>query len=228
MVYAWQLWLSPRPPQRTDTSQDAAVLGMHDDVLYNFRTDADGRRVVQETHFIKNKSVREGLSGPPLHIHPAQDETFLIKQGVFGVIKNGERLRITKESGPVTIPAGARHRFWAHEDGTEDLIFEFWMDPGPQDLDRSIDERFMRNFAGYLRDCAKAGLEPSVFQLTLMLHHSGIILSPPFWVPLWILTVLSYIAGNWIGAGLLGYKASYPEYAVEPGKDLRREGKKEL
>ncbi|KAK3683970.1 hypothetical protein B0T22DRAFT_520386 [Podospora appendiculata] len=225
MVYSWQLWLSPRPLQRTDRARDPAILGATDGVLYNFCTEPDGRRVVQETHYIKDKAVKEGLSGPPLHIHVAQDEFFQVKQGVFGVMTNDEKHRITKDSGPVAVPAGTRHRFWAHADGTEDLIFDFWVDP--QDVDHGIDARFMRNFAGYLRDCATAGLAPSVFQLALMMYDSGIILSPPFWVPVWILTVLSYVVANWIAAGLLGYKASYPEYALEP-EDLKREGKKEL
>lgn len=89
MVYAWQLWLSPRPTQRTKYVHDenvlvlansddknagsAAAAGPRSDdpagqtrhVLYEFHT-YKGHKTVKETHYINSKSVREGKSGPPL------------------------------------------------------------------------------------------------------------------------------------------------------------------
>ena len=66
MLWRWQLWLSPRPLQRTVTSSEHHILGPHGAALYEFLADNNGRWTVRETHYINNRIVREGLSGPPL------------------------------------------------------------------------------------------------------------------------------------------------------------------
>lgn len=74
----------------------------------------------------------------------------------------------------------------------------------PQGLDHGFDESFMRNFTGYLRDCERHGTAPSIFQILLFLYHSDIVLTPPFWTPVWILVLLHHFLAYWVGAGLLG------------------------
>lgn len=74
----------------------------------------------------------------------------------------------------------------------------------PQGLDRGFDESFMRNFTGYLRDCERKKMAPSIFQILLFLYHSDIVLTPPFWVPVWFLVLLHHFFAYWVGAGLLG------------------------
>jgi hypothetical protein len=64
MVWAWQVWLSPRPSKRTRTSSEPAVLAAYDAALFEFLQESDGRWVVRETHYIDNKLVTDGLSGP--------------------------------------------------------------------------------------------------------------------------------------------------------------------
>ena len=66
MVHSWQLWLSPRPLERSKTSHQTAVLAADDAALFEFKKEDDGRWVVVETHYMDNKIVREGRSGPPL------------------------------------------------------------------------------------------------------------------------------------------------------------------
>lgn len=95
-----------------------------------------------------------------------------------------------------------RHRFWAHSSTTEDLVFKVWVEP--EDLDYGFDESFMRNFSGYLRDCEKSQIEPSLFQILLFLYDADIVLTPPFWVPIWSLTGLHHVLAYWVGARLLG------------------------
>jgi len=95
-----------------------------------------------------------------------------------------------------------RHRFWAHASGTEDLVFKVWLHP--QDLDHIFDENFLRNFVGYIRDCKKANMAPSVFQIMLFGYNSASIFCPPFWVPIWILRAIYYVLSYGIAAGLLG------------------------
>ncbi|KAL9131585.1 MAG: hypothetical protein Q9175_006728 [Cornicularia normoerica] len=126
---------------------------------------------------------------------------------------NGQEYKLSKESKPISIPPGTRHRFWAHAAGTEDLVFKCWVHP--QDLDHSFDESFLRNFVGYMRDCQKANMAPSLFQIVLFGYDSATVSCPPFWVPIWILVVIHYVLAYWIAAGLLGYEASYPEYSTE-------------
>lgn len=65
MLYSWQLWLSPRPAQRTKWVRDATVLAPEDAVLYEF-PNHNGHSAVRETHFLDKKIVRTGKSGPPL------------------------------------------------------------------------------------------------------------------------------------------------------------------
>jgi mannose-6-phosphate isomerase-like protein (cupin superfamily) len=206
---SWQLLLSPRPTRRTNISSEPVVFGVNGTIQYEFLRE-DGRDVVRETHYMSKDTVRKGLSGPPLHIHLRQAEFFHVQQGVLGVHKNGKVHAITANDGPVEIPAGERHRFWAHPSGTEDLIFKVWVDP--EDLDKGFDETFMRNFTGYLRDCERDKIAPSIFQILLFIHHSDMVLTPPFWLPIWFLVGLHHVFAYWVGAGLLGYKTSYPEY----------------
>jgi hypothetical protein len=95
-----------------------------------------------------------------------------------------------------------RHRFWAHASTKEDLVFKVWVDP--QDVDYGFDENFMRNISSYTRDCERENVAPSIFQILLFMYHSEIVLTPPFWLPLWILVGLHHVSAYWIGAGLLG------------------------
>lgn len=74
----------------------------------------------------------------------------------------------------------------------------------PQDLDNSFDENFLRNFQGYLADCHKSNIEPSFFQIVLLLHGAATVLTPSFWVPIWILRIASYVLARWVAGGLLG------------------------
>lgn len=74
----------------------------------------------------------------------------------------------------------------------------------PQGLDHGLDESFMRNFAGYLSDCEKHKIAPSIFQILLFLYDADIVLTPPFWLPIWFLMGLHHVFAYWIGANILG------------------------
>jgi len=66
MASSWQLWLSPRPLQRTHTSHQQSVLAADEAALFEFKKEDDDRWVVVETHYMNSKIAREGHSGPPL------------------------------------------------------------------------------------------------------------------------------------------------------------------
>ncbi|KAI1377705.1 hypothetical protein F4677DRAFT_415280 [Hypoxylon crocopeplum] len=212
MVSGWQLWLSPRPLRRTVFPSERHILSAHNAALFEFLEHDDGRTFIRETHYVDNKVVRDGLSGPPLHIHLLQSEYFEVEKGVIGIHRNGQDLVVTKDDGIVKVPAGTRHRFWAHASSQEDLVFKVWAEP--QGLDHGFDEKFVRNLVGYQRDCQEANLEPSVLQLILFACGSATVATPPFWVPIWILKLVNYVLAYGIGVALLGYEESYPEYSM--------------
>ncbi|KAL6695687.1 hypothetical protein J3F84DRAFT_349002 [Trichoderma pleuroticola] len=214
MVSAWQLWLSPRP-QRSVIAFSSHIYSSDNAALFEFLKEDDGRWVVRESHYINNPLVKDGLSGPPLHIHWKQAEYFQVEQGVIGIHKDRKQVRATKDDGVIEVPAGTRHKFWAHPSSQEDLIFKVWAEP--QGLDNSFDEKFIRNLIGYQRDCKMANMAPSIFQLMLICYDCATLATPPFWTPLWLLRSVQYILAYWIGGRLLGYEPSYPEYYKEPG-----------
>ncbi len=78
------------------------------------------------------------------------------------------------------------------------------------------EERFFRNFFGYLEDCRRAGNQPSVFQLELFLYTvDGPLAIPcpgPDGVKWWVSRVVMVLLGVVIGEWVLGYKRTYPEY----------------
>lgn len=104
-----QQWLSPRPAQRTTTAHDASVAAPEDAITYDFVRNTAGLHAVRETHHLSNKAVREGGSGPPLHIHLRQDEHFEVQQGVLGVVVNGREHAVSKGDGRISVPSGARY-----------------------------------------------------------------------------------------------------------------------
>lgn len=149
---------------------------------------------------------------PPLHIHRRQDEYFKVEQGVLGVVTNGVEHAVTKDDGIFHIPAGTRHRFWSHRNGTENLVFDVWLDPCKA-ADHILDVNFLRNLSSYVDDCLQASLRPSLLQIILFTEHASSLLCPPFlnWMPVWLLVpVHKGIA--WFAETVLGYEKSYPEY----------------
>ncbi|RWA08744.1 hypothetical protein EKO27_g6372 [Xylaria grammica] len=214
MVRPWQFWLSPRPLHRTNISEQAFFHAAGDATRFDIIIEDDGRWGLREMHDIKSPMVKAGLSGPPLHIHLLQDEFFKVEQGILAASLDGVVSRVTKDDDVLCIPAGTRHRFWSDQSSTESLIFHGWAHP--QDKNNILDENFLRNLQGYLADCHNSNLEPSLFQLILFAYNASTLLTPPFWVPLKLLTILHYVSASWIAEGLLGYEPSYPEYSAKP------------
>ncbi|KAL7931837.1 hypothetical protein V8C35DRAFT_329204 [Trichoderma chlorosporum] len=207
MVGAWQLWLSPRP-QRSEIASSSHIYSNDNAARFEFLEEDDGRWIVKETHYINNPLVKDGFSGPPLHIHWKQSEYFKVEQGIIGIYKDGQEIRATKDDGVIEVPAGTRHKFWSHPSNKEDLVFKVWAEP--QGLDNSFDEKFIRNLIGYQRDCKMANMTPSVFQILLICYDCATLAAPPFWVPLWLLGAVQYVLAYGIGGYLLGCVYQFP------------------
>ena len=101
-------------------------------------------------------------------------------------------------------PRYRSHRFWSHKSATENLIFSAWADPC-KGRDHILDVNFLRNAVGYLADCEKSGLQPSLFQMVLFWHNASSLISPKFcgWMPIWLL-VWIHIVGAWVAETMLG------------------------
>lgn len=86
----------------------------------------------------------------------------------------------------------------------------------PEDYEN--EQRFFRNFFGYLDDCKKSKTEPSIFQLMVFLHSADTPLALPApggveVIGVWISRAFM-IAMAAVGRSM-GYKQSYEEYYVE-------------
>lgn len=132
--------------------------------------------------------------------------------------KPSAMLSSSSDRSTATLGPNRYHRF-ENASSTEDLRIDIQLDP--EDYDN--EERFFRNFFGYLDDCKRSKVEPSVFQLFVFLHSADTPLAVPMpfglegvgiWVS-WVLMVVVAFVGRW----LLGYEACYEEYyAGEEGR----------
>lgn len=83
--------------------------------------------------------------------------------------------------------------------------------------DNDSEQRFFRNFFGYLDDCKNHKVAPSLFQLIVFLHQADTPLALPLpneWLGIWasrLFLIIMAFLGRWV----LGYKTTYPEYYIE-------------
>lgn len=56
-------------------------------------------------------------SGPPMHVHHFEDETFTVVEGRIGYERAGEPAAFAGPGATLTFPAGEVHRFWNAGDG---------------------------------------------------------------------------------------------------------------
>ena len=154
-------------------------------------------------------STTKSLILPPLHYHVAQEERFIIHGGSGRFILSGEE-QILKKSDTITIPIGAYHSF-ENASADEPLVFSFQLDPYKPEMEIC----FFKNLFGYLDDCRKSKVEPSLFQILRFFWAGGVILSVapgPSAVTSWLDWAFTFVGGVIVGELLLGYKASYVEY----------------
>lgn len=174
------------------------------------------------THTIPPETDANGASilKPPFHYHIYQDEHFHVTSGTGAFylgLASSPFAVLSSEPGKdttTTIKAGRYHRF-ENASKTDDLIVDIKLNPEAYDSE----QRFFRNFFGYLDDCKSAGAAPSLFQLLVFLHSADTPLAVPLpWVSLGkIASRILLTATNFWGTWVLGYKNSYPEY-YEDGK----------
>jgi mannose-6-phosphate isomerase-like protein (cupin superfamily) len=118
------------------------------------------------THRIPPSTKEHGVSivAPPFHYHIHQDEFFRLQSGkgnfYRGIGKEPFAVLSDEAGGQRTasIKAGRYHRF-ENASKTEDLVVDIHLSPEFYEAE----QRFFRNFFGYLDDCREAGRAPSFF-----------------------------------------------------------------
>lgn len=218
-------------PVRTNTAAHNPVVYEDGRSSLSFR--APGSEYCM-THVLPPTTAAHGASllTPPLHYHIHQDEFFRVRRGVghfyrglaaapFAVLTGGSssgsddddnnnKPSSTTSTNKAMVKAGRYHRF-ENASPTEALVVDVHLAPEAYEAE----QRFFRNFFGYLDDCRRARVAPSPFQLLVFLHAAD----TPLAVPLpWsealgraASRVLLVVAAAW-GRWALGYGDSYPEY----------------
>ncbi|KAE9968965.1 hypothetical protein EG328_007150 [Venturia inaequalis] len=176
------------------------------------------------THTIPPTTKEKGVSiiVPPFHYHIHQDEYFHIQSGSATIYKGIDPEPFTTLS---TSPGGRRkaviprktyHRF-ENASETETLVIDIHLSPE----DYESEQRFFRNFFGYLDDCKSAKVAPSLFQLLVFLHAADTPLALPLpnhTLGLWVSRAF-LIGAALVGRWVLGYGVSYDEYYVGQTRD---------
>jgi hypothetical protein len=114
----------------------------------------------------------------------------------------------------VQVPTGAFHSYENASETGEDLVVSLRLN----EQTWVTEERFFRNFFGYLDDVRKAGQQPSIFQIFRFLHSINAPLAVPVlgakshWVSRQVSWFILFVAGVVVGKWLLGYQDTYPEY----------------
>lgn len=200
------------------------------------------------THEIPPDSDANGgvsIITPPFHYHVHQNEFFRVTRGTgnFYMGLDPEPFAVLSAPSPspssppassattttttnnndsskntARVPRGRYHRF-ENASRTDPLVVDIHLSPEAYE----DEQRFFRNFFGYLDDCKRAGTAPSVFQLLVFLHGADTPLAVP--VPALLggegvgrvlSRVVTAVVAFW-GRWVLGYRTSYGEY-YEEGK----------
>ncbi|KUI53684.1 hypothetical protein VP1G_01100 [Cytospora mali] len=172
---------------------------------------------------------------PPLHRHLWQEETFHVLSGTarFALGSGRQRRHRLASAGEVAvIPGGQVHTFCNASEEAE-LVVEFVLDPASRETDEAYFHPVLsgRNLALVLKytltmhpvqemcgdtrdDCAKAGVQRSLFQTLLFMHRGGLVMAlpGPDIISKRLGLLFTYVGGVLIGRFLLGYKDSYSEY----------------
>lgn len=171
--------------------------------------------------FLKEKMVKLKAAGihpvisPLYHWHLNQVEYFHVEKGSMCMKIDGKERIVTPKDGVIEIKPGVYHNFDMDPTSDDDLVFVACGEP-----EDGLTEKFFRNFFGYLDDCQKNKICPSIFQLLLFLYNTETFVAlpklPKFlgkWVSRWI---FGYVGGKIIGESILGFQDNYPEYMLTP------------
>lgn len=139
---------------------------------------------------------------PVRHLHPNQQEQFVVTKGLFKIESGGQE-QYLKPGESITVKAGTPHRFWnALPDQETELEITF--------TPALRTETFLEQFFGLSNDDkTKPDGTPAFLQLMAMANTYEIYVAGP---PLWLQKAMGFVLGG-IGR-LIGYKKFYPKYST--------------
>lgn len=205
---------APTPPRTNNASNNPIA---YEDGRSSVHFRAPSSKFIM-THVLPPTTAEHGVSiiQPPFHYHIHQAEYFNVQSGSGNFWMGTDKTpfaKLDKSKPHASIPASRYHRF-ENASQTEDFVLDIQL--APEDYEN--EQRFFRNFFGYLDDCKKSKTEPSIFQLMVFLHSADTPLALPApggveVIGVWISRAFM-IAMAAVGRSM-GYKQSYEEYYVE-------------
>lgn len=209
-------FLCPSLPPKTNTATSNFITyedGASSVEFYKAGSDY----ILQNVHPPFNKE-HPSIMTPPPHYHLYQTEHFRIVSGSAHIFRENMKtpwITLSENSldAPKTasIPKRVLHTI-KNGSAVDKLVLDVSLTPE----DYEAEQKFFRNFFGYLDDCRKAGSPPSIFQLMVFLDAAD----TPIGLPLPGLVGLTasrlfLVAMSWWGKWILGYKPTYPEYYTQ-------------
>jgi mannose-6-phosphate isomerase-like protein (cupin superfamily) len=140
------------------------------------------------------------------HVHPKQEETFVVLEGRWGW-KRGRETGVAEEGDTLAIPAGVPHHQWNASDGP----VRVYQEHRPA---LTAAEIFFETYYGLSRDGklnSKGDVNP--LQAAVLLPEVGEFIrptSPPLFMQDALFAALAVVARR------RGYRARYPQYALPP------------
>ncbi|EXJ66473.1 uncharacterized protein A1O5_10625 [Cladophialophora psammophila CBS 110553] len=205
-------FLRPAGPPRTFRANHNPIFYENGRSSLEFR-EKDAEYTLRNVHPPMDK---EGsIMIPPHHYHINQAEHFLIVSGTINLFKGLDpkpwKVLSTTEGAEkkATIPQKVYHRL-ENASSTEPLTVDVHLSP----VEYENEQRFFRNFFGYLDDCKAAKQAPSLFQLMVFLYSADTPLALPIsdgWLGIVASRIFLILMAGW-GRWVLGYKNTYPEY----------------
>lgn len=209
------------PFKRTNqSSQDRCFYedGLSEQALYPAGAPFLGRQVIPPDNKVQNGSP--SFMRPIGHYHLIQSETFVVTSGSGLWYIRGQAHRLDK-GDTIVIPPRVAHTFENLPGSSEPLVIDFRYDKQY----REMEERFFRNFFGYIDDCLKNDVTPSLFQLNIFLFYfcsaGDMIPAPDVFHIRCLVNTIAMLCLTFIGQVFLGYKSTYPEY-YNPTKSKSR------
>ncbi|EME41388.1 hypothetical protein DOTSEDRAFT_73716 [Dothistroma septosporum NZE10] len=205
-------------PQRTNNASKDIVVYENGTSSVQYHNKRHNSYMMTHTIPPAHPKDRPSIIQPPLHYHIYQTEKFHVQQGTanmfFGLSPKPSAILSAQGANSSAILGPCRYHRFENASSTEDLKIDIQLDPE----DYENEQRFFRNFFGYLDDCKRAEQTPSIFQLFVFLHSADTPLAIPlpnlpFMENLGVyLSRLLLVAVAYFGLYGLGYQQTYPEY----------------
>jgi quercetin dioxygenase-like cupin family protein len=166
--------------------------------------DTGGRRAVVRV------TAEPSTVGTPLHRHPAQTETFIVRSGTVTYLLGDSREQLSAGAGEtVVVEPGVAHSWW--NAGPATLEVDATLEPAGRF------QFFIETVYGLIRDgkVTRGGM-PNILQMAVIAHEyrdDWVLARIPRAAQVLVLPVVAAFGR------LLGYRATYPRYSGVPERD---------